>query len=454
MRFLPIPVLLQHRSNDEYWPLAWTKRDLLAVRRTVERAETASDSLWSQREFAASRRGTATALRAIDEAWGGGYYTIDPKAETDPEAADEAFGGDELVIDVQTHYIARHRAEAAGVDGIMGFICDVAPDRWQGLDPAIHLDLGNYLRHIFLESETAAAVLTCTPGDDRHSILTNPEITATRELIDRLAGTGRLINHSIVHPNAPGELDEMDTLMERGKPAGWKVYTIAGWGDQRGWRLDDEEYGLPFLERSRDLGVGIVCAHKGLSALARAGSPADIGPAAACFPDIDFLVYHSGYETPVGDDEEGPYDGQSPTGTDRLIKSLDDAGLGPGSNVYAELGSTWYVLSRRPREAAHVIGKLLKAVGEDNVLWGSDSIWYGSPQPLIDAFRAFQIPEELRQRHGYPELTSGIKEKILGLNAARVYGIDPDLTRRRTATDDLSWVKAAFDEYTTNGGFE
>ena len=53
----------------------------------------------------------------------------------------------------------------------------------------------------------------------------------------------------------------------------------------------------------------------------------------------------------------------------------------------------------------------------------------------------------MRQRHGYPELTPRIKEKILGLNAARVYGIDPDLTRSRVAADDLSWVKAAFDEY-------
>ena len=442
-------MLLQQRSNDEYWPVAWSKRDWWAVGRAVSQAEAAADTPLHQYRYATSRRGTATALRAIDEAWGGGYYMVDPQAETDPEAADAAFEGDELVIDVQTHYIARHRAQAPGVEGIMWFIRNVAPDRWEGLDPEMHLDLGNYLRHIFLESETAAAVLTCTPGDDQHSILTNPEVAATRELIDRLAGTGRLINHSIVHPNAPGELDRLGSLIEHNRPSGWKIYTIQGWGDQPGWRLDDEECGLPFLESSRELGVSIVCAHKGLSALAPAGSPADIGPAAASFPDIDFLVYHSGYETPVGDEEEGPYGESEPAGTDRLIKSLADAGIGPGGNVYAELGSTWYVLLRRPREAAHVIGKLLNAVGEDNVLWGSDSIWYGSPQPLIDAFRAFQIPEELRQSHGYPELTPRIKEKILGLNATRVYGIDPDLTRSRVAADDLSWVKDAFDEVMT-----
>ena len=133
------------------------------------------------------------------------------------------------------------------------------------------------------------------------------------------------------------------------------------------------------------------------------------------------------------------------------MKSLADAGIGPGANVYAELGSTWFVLVRRPREAAHVLGKLLLAVGEDNVLWGSDSIWYGSPQPLIDAFRAFQIPQELRERHGYPELTPRIKEKILGLNAARVYGIDPEAARQRAATDDLAWVKAALNEFEAAG---
>ena len=282
-----------------------------------------------------------------------------------------------------------------------------------GSDPEC-LASRSYLRHIFLESETAAAVLTCTPGDDSHSILTNPEIAATRELIDRLAGTGRLINHSIVHPNAPGELDRMGSLIEHNRPSGWKVYTLQGWEGQPGWRLDDEECGLPFLESSRELGVGIVCAHKGLSALAPAGSPADIGPAAARLFRYQPRVYHLGYRRHAHEEE-----GWKPEAPGHRRRQCGRCRVGPGGNV-CELGSTWYVLSRRPREAAHVIGKLLNAVGEDNVLWGSDSIWYGSPQPLIDAFRAFQIPEELRQRHGYPELTSRIKEKILGLNAARV----------------------------------
>ena len=49
----------------------------------------------------------------------------------------------------------------------------------------------------------------------------------------------------------------------------------------------------------------------------------------------------------------------------RLVTSLTDAGIGPGANVWAELGSTWFLMLRRPSEAAHVIGKLLAAVGPD-----------------------------------------------------------------------------------------
>ena len=155
----------------------------------------------------------------------------------------------------------------------------------------------------------------------------------------------------------------------------------------------------------------------------------------------------------MGDDpEEGPYTAETAdVGTNRLVTTLRDAKLAPGSNVYAELGTTWFCLIRRPQEAAHVLGKLLLAVGEDNVIWGSDSIWYGPTQPAIDAFRAFQIPEEMRERYGYPEITPAMKRKILGENAARVYDLDIDGLRSRTRDDDLAWVKAAIDEYRARG---
>jgi hypothetical protein len=72
-----------------------------------------------------------------------------------------------------------------------------------------------------------------------------------------------------------------------------------------------------------------------------------------------------------------------------------------------------------------VLGKLLKYVGEDNVLWGTDCVFYGSPQDQIQAFRAVRISKEFQERYGYPKLTPLRKAKVLGLNGARVYGVEP-----------------------------
>jgi len=84
-------------------------------------------------------------------------------------------------------------------------------------------------------------------------------------------------------------------------------------------------------------------------------------------------------------------------------------------------------------------------------LWGSDSIWFGPTQPAIDALRAFQIPEAMRQQYGYPELTAAIKAKILGLNAARIYGIDAEAARERARNDDMAWIRQALDEFDKSG---
>jgi hypothetical protein len=71
------------------------------------------------------------------------------------------------------------------------------------------------------------------------------------------------------------------------------------------------------------------------------------------------------------------------------------------------------------------MGQLMKYLGADRIIFGSDSVWYGAPQWQIEALWRFQIPEELRDRYGYPALTDDDKRKILGLNSARLYGITP-----------------------------
>jgi hypothetical protein len=126
---------------------------------------------------------------------------------------------------------------------------------------------------------------------------------------------------------------------------------------------------------------------------------------------------------------------------------VEAAGLGPGSNVYAELGTTWFMLLSRPHDAAHVLGKLLLHLGEDNVVWGTDSIWYGPTQPVLDAFRAFQIPDAMCEEFGYPKLTPELKRKILAGNAAPLYGVDLDELAVAAASDDLSWTGRVSEEW-------
>jgi hypothetical protein len=394
-------------------------------------------------DYFADRRGTAATLRALDAATGGGFFAVPAGAETDPAAADAAFDGSAPVIDVQTHLVRPSRATTAAADALFGFLRMVDADRWGGgVDPAL-LSAATWAACIFGASETAVALLTSPPGLADDNVVTNADLALTREIVDRYAGTGRMLTHTIVHPNvgAP-ELDRMVDWSASLQPSGWKVYTL--WSERGdpagGWFLDDQQVGLPFLERVSALGPRIVCAHKGIAGpiaqLAPVNaSPRDIGPAARAFPDIDFVVYHSGYD--IDPEEEAAHHDDPHRGVSRLVSSLAAAGVGPAANVYAELGSTWFLVLRRPREAAHVLGKLLLAVGEDRILWGTDTVWYGSPQPLIDAFRAFTIPERMQEEFGYPPLTTAVKEKILSTNAQRLYGVSP------TAPASREWLPDA-----------
>jgi predicted TIM-barrel fold metal-dependent hydrolase len=447
-----VPPLLHRRCTDEYAPLPYAWADRRALGQLDERVDRAAKAAGlPERVYAYDRRGTAATLRAIDAAHGGGFFAVPVEAETELAAADEAFRGGLPVVDVQTHLVDPGRWGGPGSQALSWFLREADKERWADVDPT-NIDGAAWASLVFGASETAIALLTSTPGTPDHNVLSNPQIAAARDVVDRYAGSGRVLTHTIVHPNlGAAELDRMVGWGQELRPTGWKCYTL--WGPPTkaapdgGWFLDDDEVGFAFLERVRALGPRVIAAHKGISgpiheASVNAGSPRDIGPASAAFPDIAFVVYHSGYE-PDPDHEEGPYAAKGePLGTDRLVRSLDDAGVGPGRNVYAELGTTWFLMLRRPCEAAHVLGKLLAAVGPDNIVWGTDSIWYGSPQRLIDAFRAFQIPQSFQERYGYPALTAGIKDRILSRNAREVYGITDEQVAA-AAAQSPAWVTNA-----------
>jgi predicted TIM-barrel fold metal-dependent hydrolase len=200
------------------------------------------------------------------------------------------------------------------------------------------------------------------------------------------------------------------------------------------------------IEKARALGVRNICIHKGLPFGQRSyehSLASDIGIVAKMFPDVNFLVYHSGF---IAGRPEGPYDPGRGEGVDELIRSVEENEVPRNSNVYAELGSTWRYSMRDPNIAAHIIGKLVKHIGEKNVLYGSDCIWYGSPQDQIQAFRAFQISDELREKHGYPKMTPALRARICGLNATRPYGIDTDEVLKRARRDAIERRRTEYRE--------
>ncbi len=455
-----IPSILSRASTDEYDPPPYDDQQRQAVAGVVDTGPDAARRLSRPLgDYWSSRLGTAAGLRALNESFGVECYQVPVEATMEQAAADETLGGSQVVVDVQTHYMgdreSMHRLSGFNRE----FYLALSPDWWTGLEGLSFYGFAEYLRCVFLQSETAVAVLTAPPVDaDGEYFLTNDELVGTRELMDRMAGTGRMLNHTVVHPTDPGALERMEGWRDSMHPVGWKVYTMghlngSGYPESSemyepgtSWMLDDEKVGLPFLERARQLGVMNICSHKGLSNLVDNGSPRDIGPCASAFPDLRFIVYHSGFEGNAVD--EGPYTAETADiGINRLITSAKENGIGPGGNIYGELGTTWFCMVKRPIEAAHVLGKLLLAFGEDNILWGTDGIWYGPTQPAIDAFRAFQIPPSMCEQYGYPELTPAIKEKILGVNAARVYGIDLAAAAETARHDDLAWTKAALAEF-------
>jgi len=437
---LRLPIKLDAASNGEFAPVALPAWCVTANRLARERTDANARRLGlPRRRFLLSACGAATTLLALGEACAragrsGGAFELPPESAFEPALAEAMLGGSELIFDVQNHHVAPERPwrerSAFWDRTIRAF-----PFADCGLpDPIGCFSARQYVKEVFADSDTTMAVLSFVPEPDRDAApLRIEEAAATRAIVDSMEGTGRLLIHGAVHPGFPGELERMEELAARWKVAAWKTYTQYGPGG-RGYRLDDEKLGIPFLEKARALGVRVVCVHKGfpLPGMAYEHSLCDdVGRAAKLFPDLHFLVYHSGFETQT---VEGPYDpARARSGTDSLVRALEQNGIAPGSNVYAELGSTWRYLMRDPTQAAHALGKLLRAAGEDNLLWGTDSIWYGSPQDQIQAFRTFQISEALRERHGYPELTPRLRAKIFGENALRPYGIAKDDALRRAA---------------------
>jgi predicted TIM-barrel fold metal-dependent hydrolase len=449
-----LPIKLDTTSNGEFVPVPLSPANLEANARAQAAAEANAKRLgMGRRDFLLSTCGAASTLLAFNAANAaagrtGGFFDLPAVAALEPAAA-APLESREFVFDVQGHYVDPTEAWLkTAPPGAFGFAPKAGCALNDGKGPRSHLaclSSEEFVKDVFLDSDTDMMVLSFVPSRREASPLEIESADAVRRIVERMEGNHRLMIHGRVNPNQPGDVEDMARLKEQFGVCAWKTYTQ--WGpDGKGFFLTDD-VGIRFVEEARRLGVKVICVHKGLPFGRQSyehSQCSDIGPIAKRFPDVTFLVYHSGFVTEV---EEKPY-GQNAggDGIDTLIRSLEESALGPGSNVYAELGSTWRFLMRDPEQAAHGIGKLLKHVGPDNVLWGTDSIWYGSPQDQIQAFRTFQIAPEFREKHGYPEITPELRAKVFGLNAMKPYGISAEEMKLRARRDAVAAERLAYRE--------
>src|SRR5262245_49539304 len=132
-------------------------------------------------------------------------------------------------------------------------------------------------------------------------------------------------------------------------------------------------------------------------------------------------------------------------GTDRLAKVVIDNDL-KNKNVYAEMGSAWNLSMRNPMRAQHYVGKMLKHVGIDRLVWGSECIWFGSPQAQIEAMKVFQISQEFQDMYGYPAFTDELRRKVFGLTGAKLYRVDPGACRYKVNRSTLMARKELLDD--------
>jgi len=449
-----LPIKLDTTTNGEFAPIPLARSHYQARAEAIAAAtHNAKRLAISRRSFLVSACGAATTLLAMNRAYAthgprGSSFELPAEAALDTQLARSTLDTGEFIFDVQGHFVdptgAWTQSLPAGAQPFRSTAQNksCAALAQPGLAYLSCLNGEAFIKDVFLDSDTDLCVLSFVPSTRRGEPLTIEEAAATANIVERMQGTHRLLLHGRVNPNQDGDLDTMDMLAEKYKVAAWKTYTQYG-PDGKGFFLDDD-VGVAFIEKARKLRVHNIAVHKGLPFGQRSyehSTCVDIGRVAKRFPDVNFLIYHSGF---VAGAAEGPYDPKRTDGIDALITSLRENNVRPGGNVYAELGSTWRFLMRDPDAAAHGIGKLLKHVGEDNVLWGTDSIWYGSPQDQIQAFRAFQISDAFAEKHGYPKLTPALRAKVFGRNALRVYAVPDDVVRKHVPRDRVARERDAY----------
>lgn len=371
----------------------------------------------------------------------GGRFNVPPPEDT--AACQRALTSSDFIFDVHTHHVIPSGPWVQNSPETTSLVLSMLPAGCTDTPQLDCVDRATYLHDLFLASDTTMAILTDVPNSGpANAPIPFPEALNTQAITAELTGggAGRLLVENIIAPNVgpvSATLDEMSGAVTAGPPVAFKVYTA--WSPSgQGYSLEDPAIGLPTVQHAHDLGVKVFVAHKGLPLVnfdPAFNHPDDIVAVSRQFPDMQFVVYHAAWDP---SHVEGPYDPNATIGIDTLLAALDRHAVPPNDNVWVDVATLWRQLLTTPDQAAHAIGKLLKRVGAQRVMWGTDSIWYGSPEPQIIAMRSFQITSEFQDVYGYPALTDALKAGLFGLNAAQLFGVDPTATRCGLTADPLT----------------
>ena len=462
------PVPTQIVSNGEFNPPPQTQEQ----RRVESRIDALAGDLaprhgLSRRQFLASSAGMAAAFLAMNDVFGPVFDVQRAEAAT-PGLADaraQALAG-QLIVDAQTHFVRDDFKQEGLLD-----LAKYAKQHWNrglwGESTLARFKFENYVKEIFVDSDTKVALLSGAPFDDpTWNLLTNDQIATARAAINQIAGSRRLLGHAVFTPKKAGWLDEVDRAIATLKPDSWKGYTI---GDplfpsklESYWWLDDEKLVYPFYEKAVKSNITTICIHKGLlpadyekswPGVWEYATVRDVGKAAKDWPQINFVMYHAALraflETPDAALNEFEQTGRIKWATD-LAEIPSKLGV---KNVYAEVGTAFANSAvANPRFAAAFVGTLVRGLGAEHVLWGTDSLWYGSPQWQIEALRRLEIPEEMQRKHGFAPLGPAdgiVKSAIFGGNAARLYGLHVKAVLGEIGNDQVAAIKA---QYVAMGG--
>src|SRR5262245_37072651 len=453
------PIPTQIASNEEFIPPPQLPEQKAVEERLRDLSARNARALgMDRRHFLRTKAGLAAALLAMNDVFGN-FFDVSTAEAKEPEAFEEKWPKDQFIFDIQTHHVDVSRKwydDTADGKRVAAFFRMLR--RGKTIEDTLdQLNRVHYVKELFGDSDTVMAVISGVPSRDwDKNPLPPDQMVATRKFVNDLAGSRRLLSHGLLRPNlGKKELAEMERQVKELKIDAWKMYTGAELGE-KAWFMDDEKVAYPFWERTKKLGVKNLCVHKGLPLGAfneKACTPLDLEKAATDWPDLNFIVYHSGFRG-FGGLGRG-------TGEKIVDKKTDDPQEIPWisdilrilkrnpktKNIYFELGSTFQQTSARdPKMCLHMLGQMILVAGADHILWGTDSIWGGSAESQIQRLRRLTMTQDLMEKYKYPALTDEIKAQIFGLNAARLFGIDPKKKRKEIKADKLSQLREQYQQ--------